>query len=147
MQASTLQRPHPARADTTHTPMHATRDRPTRAAHAVAPAVACFRPAPHSPAPKSMAHRCHAVTVTVWGLPNLPLSPLAQTLAIPPTPSLIGSPSRHRGSGETRVTVSCEVRPRLVGRPPAQDYMYPFGVIGVAPLYIPVGAVFELAGI
>jgi len=30
-----------------------------------------------------------------------------------PTPSLIGSPSQHRGSGETRVTVSCEARPRL----------------------------------
>ena len=28
-----------------------------------------------------------------------------------------------------------------------QDYMYPFGVIGVAPRYIPSRAVFELAGI
>ena len=31
-------------------------------------------------------------------------------------------------------------------RPPGQDYMYPFGVIGVAPRYIPAGAVIELAG-
>ena len=31
MQASTRPRPHPARADTAHTPMHATRNRPTRA--------------------------------------------------------------------------------------------------------------------
>jgi hypothetical protein len=29
---------------------------------------------------------------------------------------------------------------------PGQDYMYPFGVIGVAPRYIPAGAVVELAG-
>jgi len=29
---------------------------------------------------------------------------------------------------------------------PGQDYMYPFGVIGVAPRYIPAGAVIELAG-
>ncbi len=36
------------------------------------------------------------------------------------------------------------------GRPPgraAQDHMYPFGIIGVAPRYIPAGAVSELAGI
>jgi hypothetical protein len=38
MQASTRQRPHPARADTTHTPMHATRNHPTGPAHAAAPA-------------------------------------------------------------------------------------------------------------
>ncbi len=31
MQASTRPRPHPTRADTAHTPMHNTRDRPTRA--------------------------------------------------------------------------------------------------------------------
>jgi hypothetical protein len=31
MQASTLQRPHPASVGTAHTPMHATHDRPTRA--------------------------------------------------------------------------------------------------------------------
>ena len=30
---------------------------------------------------------------------------------------------------------------------PGQGYMYPFGVIGVAPRYIPAGAVIELAGI
>ena len=30
-------------------------------------------------------------------------------------------------------------------RPPGQDYMYPFGVIGVAPRYIPARAVIELA--
>ena len=30
---------------------------------------------------------------------------------------------------------------------PGQDHMYPFGVIGVAPRYIPAGAVIELAGI
>ena len=29
---------------------------------------------------------------------------------------------------------------------PGQDYMYPFGVIWVAPRYIPAGAVVELAG-
>jgi len=29
---------------------------------------------------------------------------------------------------------------------PGQDYMHPFGVIGVAPRYIPAGAVIELAG-
>ena len=29
---------------------------------------------------------------------------------------------------------------------PGQDHMYPFGVIGVAPRYIPAGAVIELAG-
>ena len=29
---------------------------------------------------------------------------------------------------------------------PGQDYMYPFGVIGVAPRYLPAGAVIELAG-
>ena len=33
------------------------------------------------------------------------------------------------------------------GRPPGQDHMYPFGIIGVAPRYIPAGAVIELAGI
>ena len=38
MQASTRPRPHPARADTAHTPMHATRNRPTGPAHAAAPA-------------------------------------------------------------------------------------------------------------
>ena len=38
MQDSTRPRPHPARADTAHTSMHATRDRPTRAR-------ACVRPA------------------------------------------------------------------------------------------------------
>ena len=31
MQASTRPRPHPSRTDTAHTPMHATRNRPTRA--------------------------------------------------------------------------------------------------------------------
>jgi len=51
--------------------------------------------------------------MTGWGLPIYP-PPLAQTLAMP-TPSLIGIPSRHQGSGETLVTVSCEARPRLVG--------------------------------
>jgi hypothetical protein len=30
---------------------------------------------------------------------------------------------------------------------PGQDHMYPFGIIGVAPRYIPAGAVIELAGI
>ncbi len=29
---------------------------------------------------------------------------------------------------------------------PGQDHMYPFGIIGVAPRYIPAGAVVELAG-
>ena len=29
---------------------------------------------------------------------------------------------------------------------PGQDYMYPFGVIGVASRYLPAGAVIELAG-
>ena len=29
---------------------------------------------------------------------------------------------------------------------PGQDHMYPFGVIGVAPRYLPAGAVIELAG-
>ena len=38
MQASTRRRPHPARADTAHTPLHATRNRPTGPAHAAAPA-------------------------------------------------------------------------------------------------------------
>jgi hypothetical protein len=38
MQASTRPRPHPARADTAHTPMNATRNRPTGPAHAAAPA-------------------------------------------------------------------------------------------------------------
>jgi len=33
--------------------------------------------------------------------------------------------------------VSCEAKPRLVKPLPGQDYMYPFGVIGVAPRYIP----------
>ena len=28
---------------------------------------------------------------------------------------------------------------------PGQDHMYPFGVIGVAPRYLPAGAVIELA--
>ncbi len=37
--------------------------------------------------------------------------------------------------------------PRRSGRPPGQDHMYPFGIIGVAPRYIPAGAVIELAGI
>ena len=40
MQASTRPRPHPARADTAHTPMHATRNRPTGPAHAAAGAAA-----------------------------------------------------------------------------------------------------------
>jgi hypothetical protein len=30
---------------------------------------------------------------------------------------------------------------------PGQDHMYPFGIIGVAPRFIPAGAVSELAGI
>ncbi len=30
---------------------------------------------------------------------------------------------------------------------PGQDHMYPFGIIGVAPRYIPAGAVSELAGV
>ncbi len=38
MQASTRPCPHPACADTAHTPMHATRNRPTGPAHAAAPA-------------------------------------------------------------------------------------------------------------
>ena len=29
---------------------------------------------------------------------------------------------------------------------PGQDHMYPFGIFGVAPRYIPAGAVVELAG-
>jgi hypothetical protein len=122
MQASTLQRPHPASADTTHTPMHATRDRPTRAAHAVAPAVACFRPAPHSPAPKSMAHRCHAVTVTVWGLPIYPTISSDSGLPL----ALLGAP----------VDIGALVKPGSLSLAkqdrdwqaalPGQDYMYPF---------------------
>jgi hypothetical protein len=52
IQASTLPRPHPASAATAHTPMHDTRDCPTRAR-------ACARPAPHRPESKSMARQCH----------------------------------------------------------------------------------------
>jgi hypothetical protein len=40
------------------------------------------------------------------GCTHMHPSPLAQTLAMRPTPNLIGSPSRHRGSFETRITVS-----------------------------------------
>jgi hypothetical protein len=66
-----------------------------------------------------------------------------------PTPNLIGSPSQHRGSFETRVTVSRgrAPGPRRSGPLPGQDHLYPFGIIGVAPRYIPAGAVIELAGI
>jgi len=64
-----------------------------------------------------------------------------------PTPSLIGSPSRHRGSGETWVTGLLRSKTETgQAALPGQDYMYPFGVIGVAPRYIPAGAVVELAG-
>ncbi len=59
--ASARPRPHPARADTAPTPTHTTRDRPTRARARRRSSGVCARPAPHSPAPKSMAHRCHTV--------------------------------------------------------------------------------------
>ena len=66
------------------------------------------------------------------------------------TPSLIGSPSRHRGSFENPGHGLPGQNPRTeTGRAtlPGQDHMYPFGIIGVAPRYIPAGAVIELAGI
>jgi hypothetical protein len=72
MQASTRPRPHPARADTAHTPMHATRDRPTRArARQCTPPVASFcmgvsrrAPARHRTAPRPRAWHTDAMLVT-----------------------------------------------------------------------------------
>jgi len=58
-----LRRPHPTCADTCApqcTPPATARPGP-----AAAPAAACARPAPHSPAPKSMACRCHARVTSV----------------------------------------------------------------------------------
>ena len=84
-------------------------------------------------------------------------------------------PVTRKGSGQERAGETCAVTsdvagshpPELLSGPcgcprnhelptpkskvqrssrPGQDYMYPFGVIGVAPRYIPAGAVVELAG-
>jgi len=63
----------------------------------------------------------------------------------------LGAPVSIGALVKTWVTVSCEAtqacdRDWQAGLP-GQDHMYPFGLIGVAQQYIPVGAVSELAGI
>jgi hypothetical protein len=91
-----------------------------------------------------------------WGLP---IYPLAQTLAMPSTPSLIGSPSQYRGSGKTwvcvecligkqkkpilfkvtePVTVSCEARPRLDALPGQDEDDDPFIVLPETKFSIPI---------
>ena len=85
--------------------------------------------------------------ILTWGLPVYP-PPLLRRWLCRSTPSLIGSPSRHRSSGKTWVTVSWQGQDRdWQAALPGQDHMDPFGFIGVAPRYIPAGAVSELAGI
>ena len=63
--------------------------------------------------------------------------------------ALLGAPVSIGALLKTRVTVSRgrTPGPRRRAALPGQDHMYPFGIIGVAPRYIPAGAVIELAGI
>ena len=62
---------------------------------------------------------------------------------------LLGAPVDIGSLVKTWVTVSCEATQDRDWQAalPGQDHMYPFGLIGVAPQYIPAGAVSELAGI
>ena len=62
--------------------------------------------------------------------------------------ALLGAPVDIGALVKTWVTVSWQGQDRdWQAALPGQDHMDPFGFIGVAPRYIPAGAVFELAGI
>ena len=63
--------------------------------------------------------------------------------------ALLGAPVSIGALVKTWVLVSCEATQDRDWQAalPGQDHMYPFGFIGVAPRYIPAGAVSELDGI
>ena len=62
--------------------------------------------------------------------------------------ALLGAPVDIGALIKTWVTVSWQGQDRdWQAALPGQDHMDPFGFIGVAPRYIPAGAVSELAGI
>ena len=62
--------------------------------------------------------------------------------------ALLGAPVDIGALVKTWVTVSWQGQDRdWQAALPGQDHMDPFGFIGVAPRYIPAGAVSELAGI
>jgi hypothetical protein len=73
-----------------------------------------------------------------WGLPIFP-SLLAQTLAVPIYPYPYWVPQSTSGLwwnlGHGLLRSKTETDQAAL---PGQDHMYPFGVIGVAPWYIPV---------
>ena len=74
-----------------------------------------------------------------WGLPIYP-SLLAQTLAVPIYPYPYWEPQSALGVWRNLGLLQSKTETGQAALP-GQDYMYPFGVIGLAPLYIPAGAV------
>ena len=88
--------------------------------------------------------------MTGWGLPTyLPFAFSSDDGYADLPLALLGAPVSIGALVKTWVTVSCEATQDRDWQAalPGQDHMYPFGLIGVAPQYIPAGAVSELAGI